>query len=914
MKAADLAALGYSRDVLSTLDRRGIVDLLPIQVMAVEKGLCSGSNLLVSAPTSAGKTLMGELACVAPGRQGTGVYLVSHRALAGQIHDLFQTWYVIGDRPLLRCGIATGEEDTVRGEYANFDVVVATYEKFYGSVVTDSALLGEIHLVVADELQLVGESARGPLVEMLLARTRRMRSDVQILGLTATIPNLAALGDWLGCSVIEERSRTPPLTQEVWIPRERLVFDDDETIPPRTEPLPADVGNVGAVVEQMLADGLGPVAVMATQINYALAYAHDIGQHLPADESQPVELGSEFFDAGEGTPEDTRAANLLRRRVGLHHRNLTLDQRRIVERGLLARQLDVVVATPTLVAGVNLPFRSVLYPRVTRYDGTSESPISRAEVTNGAGRAGRRGLHEKGTVVFLAQSRREALNVAWRYIHGLPDQVESQLDDRSLAYRILHVLAGSDPMSTDDIIRELSLTLWGHERSLGDESNAGALRAQVETELARETHSPLWSRSPEGVRLTDMGRSVAASGLEPAPSLQGHAIARRLGKAVADGIDLVLAREDALVRLLSVDGSHEYLPNVGRMRRPLAARCLQVTAAIGGRTGSRLGAREALGLGHALVAIGEGETMGAAASTLMGERSVRSRLCDHLARVMRVGGAMVVAEGAPALLPSARLAETLADQLDFQCKEDAVPFEKCLRAHPVRGLGRKRRARLGELCGGELGRVFSVDAGQLAAVVHESRVNDLREAILRYWKDLSQEHATRQLRDSAATSVAGLVVDLLGRFGKALEPTVVESLRHLGLDADGIEQQGNEALPDIEGKFPDGEGFYAEVKAAENEWGEVGYRDAREISETVTEEFAGTLLTVGRTIFNERALREAFAQGTAPRYRLVTVGALIEMLLAIERGVQRERVHGLLRGPIHVDVAHVRRALYRQAD
>ena len=199
-----------------------------MQAAAVEAGLFSGNNLLIVAPTSTGKTLVGELAALqhAVARNGT-VFVTSHKALAYEKYLTFRDSYSREESFHFATGIATGDEVTDEGALDDVPFTVATYEKWYYTLIDRPQLLKRRSLLVVDEIQMIGDRHRGDRLEALITWVRMKSPGTQIIGLSATIPNAEKLAGWLEAALVNVGGRPVPLVEEVWTVTETLAVDRD---------------------------------------------------------------------------------------------------------------------------------------------------------------------------------------------------------------------------------------------------------------------------------------------------------------------------------------------------------------------------------------------------------------------------------------------------------------------------------------------------------------------------------------------------------------------------------------------------------------------------------------------------------------------------------------------------------------
>jgi helicase len=235
--------------LLERLKKHNKDNLTTIQKLAFENGIDREKSMVVCAPTSAGKTLVGEIAIACGIRKGyQALYLVSHKALADQKFDEFQGSFE-------RVAVATGDRDDGDPEP---QLLVATYEKALALIVSGSISINRT-VVVADELQILGEEKRGPEIE-LLCTLIRSRKPVQFVALTATIENGNHLAHWLDCTYVHSSVRDVDLIQEIQTPTATYtqVFGQPEGDLEQHAWMSTDTSDV---VERLIREKRGPVLV-----------------------------------------------------------------------------------------------------------------------------------------------------------------------------------------------------------------------------------------------------------------------------------------------------------------------------------------------------------------------------------------------------------------------------------------------------------------------------------------------------------------------------------------------------------------------------------------------------------------------------------------------------------------------------
>ncbi len=339
------------------------------------RALRDGSDVIVDAPTGAGKTRIFELFVESgdAARRGQAVFTVPTRALA---NDKWREWKHRG----WNVGIATG--DVAINIHA--PVLVATLETQRERILARRAPA----VLVIDEYQMLADPRRGLNYELALALCPPA---TQLLLLSGSVRNPADIAAWL-----THLGRSPRLVRESHrpVPLEELPVENLPRVPD------AIVGFWPRLAAGAWLAGLTPLLIFAPRRAEAEKIARKIADALPLE------------DAISLRPEDERLlgrdlARLIPRRVAYHHSGLPYAARAgWVEALAKNGHLRVVVATTGLAAGINFSVRSVLVADTTYHDGPFQRELRPDELLQMFGRAGRRGLDPRGCVLVARHSPR----------------------------------------------------------------------------------------------------------------------------------------------------------------------------------------------------------------------------------------------------------------------------------------------------------------------------------------------------------------------------------------------------------------------------------------------------------------------------------------------------------------------------
>jgi len=427
----DLEELPIGEDAKKEFAKAGFKTLYPPQEQAVKAGLFEGENLLLAVPTASGKTLIAQLAAVhkLKNEGGKTVYLVPLRAIAWEKYVDFSLLKGIeGRNGKIKIALATGDYDSKAEELADYDVIVATYEKFDSIIRHRPNWISEVNLIVFDEIHYVNSEDRGPGIEVLVSFTRAVLPKAQLIALSATISNADEIAKWLGARCIVSEWRPVSLREGVFYDS-KIFFKDGEIVKLEDgfeDPL-------HSLLEYSLKDGGQALFFVETRkktVYLARKLSSISYLHLSEpDRKRLRELAGEIRESSESAIIGEDLASVVEKGVAFHHAGLTSSQRRIVEDAFKERVLKVITATPTLAAGVNLPARVVCITSVNRFDPETHtsSKIPVMEYKQMAGRAGRPRYDRFGEAVIYARDDREIDYLMAKYIDSISEPVESRL-------------------------------------------------------------------------------------------------------------------------------------------------------------------------------------------------------------------------------------------------------------------------------------------------------------------------------------------------------------------------------------------------------------------------------------------------------------------------------------------------------
>ena len=373
------------------------------QIDAIES-LYENLNVLVTAPTGAGKTIIAERGIEEYLDKGNRViYTTPIKALSNQkYHDFMSSGF--------DTGLLTGD----RNENPDAGLIIATTEILRNMIFTNDERINDIGLVVLDEVHYLADKERGSTWEEIIIH---LPKDIKLLCLSATIGNENEFLNW----IVSQRGPTDLIQSKIRpVPLEISLITaskDDEQIlaiksteDKRNKPIFKLDKKFKRFRKPSLSDQISYIMnkkatpcilfyFSREKVENKARYAANLNFKIKKN-VQLRHLFEDIFD--DITNEEYQLLNLdelywmWSRGVAYHHAGLAPIVKEFVEFLFINRHIDILFATETLSLGINMPAKSIIIDSSFKYDGLKTRLISKSEFLQLTGRAGRRGIDSKG--------------------------------------------------------------------------------------------------------------------------------------------------------------------------------------------------------------------------------------------------------------------------------------------------------------------------------------------------------------------------------------------------------------------------------------------------------------------------------------------------------------------------------------
>ncbi|MBU5688063.1 MAG: DEAD/DEAH box helicase, partial [Candidatus Aenigmarchaeota archaeon] len=402
--------------IKKVLEKYKFEKLNPVQEQAVRRGLFE-KNLIVAAPTASGKTLCATLAglnCFY-NKKMKMVYICPLVALAQEHYENFKEKF---ESLGLKIALSVGDLDSSDPWLRNYDWIICSNEKADSLIRHGADWIIDVGLIVVDEIHMLTDPSRGPTLEILLTRLRKILPRAQILGLSATISNAKEIAEWLDAEIVESNWRPVKLYEGV-------SFDSTiEFFEKRKYNLDKDLWHELSIVKNSLEMNKQILFFVASRRNaesLAEKLSNETRKYLSFVEiSELRKISNDVLNVLDvPTKQCKRLSKCIENGIAFHHAGLVGKQKKLIEDYFRNGLIKVIVATPTLAQGVNLPSHRVVIRDVKRfYAGIGARYIPVFEYKQMAGRAGRPDFNSEGEAILIAKNEDEAFELVERYING----------------------------------------------------------------------------------------------------------------------------------------------------------------------------------------------------------------------------------------------------------------------------------------------------------------------------------------------------------------------------------------------------------------------------------------------------------------------------------------------------------------
>jgi len=382
-----------------------------------------GKGVLVAAPTGAGKTVVGEFAAFSALARGKKCfYTTPIKALSNQKFAEFQERF--GED---RVGLLTGDTNI----NSEADILVMTTEVLRNMLYANSSTLTNLGSVVMDEVHYLADKFRGAVWEEVLIH---LMESVQVISLSATVSNAEEFGEWLGevrgaTEVIVSEIRPIPLYQHVLIGNRMIdLFSEAGRVNPEILGLEREAMrrvksprgrrdkfndsenrlSRAEIIEKLQRENLLPaITFIFSRVgcDAAVKQCLNEGVRLTTTEER-IEIAATATRYTQNLAEEDLEVlgyrdwlTALERGIAAHHAGLLPSFKGAVEDLFKRGLVKAVFATETLALGINMPARTVVLEKLTKWNGEAHVSITPGEYTQLTGRAGRRGIDIEGNAV-----------------------------------------------------------------------------------------------------------------------------------------------------------------------------------------------------------------------------------------------------------------------------------------------------------------------------------------------------------------------------------------------------------------------------------------------------------------------------------------------------------------------------------
>ena len=456
-----LDKLDLPSNVLNILKKK-YVDLNIHQNNAIDAGLLNYKNILAAIPQGSGKTLIATLAILKhlANSKKKIVYLVPLNTLAEEKYqDLldFNKLELCGRLPKI---VKISRENNTTPDPLNGDVIFMTNEMFYQIIKQDFEWVDKISLIIFDELYLINEPERGSILEILITIMKQFTNVKQIICLGPILKNANKVAQWLDAELISGEDNMTKVRKGVY-DQGRITMDNNEIIM-----IDKITGNSAIDVSLDVIRKNLQVLLFVPSIKKSITLANEISQyvypHIDGDTIKKLKsISDQILKYGDADEQIINLSQYIKCGVAFHNANLNDYCQKTIEQNYRNGNIKIIVSTPTLSVGVNLPaYRVVISEMQPWRNGKKYIPLH--EYDQMCGRSGRFGYHSCGDAIAISDNDSQKIRDDYMYQNGII--LNSKIINDDLWQRfIINILHFRPGLKMDGIKQFFKNTLNGKQ-------------------------------------------------------------------------------------------------------------------------------------------------------------------------------------------------------------------------------------------------------------------------------------------------------------------------------------------------------------------------------------------------------------------------------------------------------------------